>query len=226
MVLELSRRADDSARATRYVADGSWKFTDLLIEQYPAAFFYASGSLVLCFDRCRFVRWYAPQTLMQTKMYFGTGTATYAWPMGTDGTSIYAEVGSNGMYNVASFDGTTAMPLGKVPAQPYGGARALAVDATKVYVAAMSKLMVVDRVTPGDAKELIDVTPLHVIEILVDERAVIWFDEGGVHAIAKADAKRVDLASFDNTTDAVEQVDQNVDYVVWTGRDGLMKLRK
>src|SRR5262249_39872547 len=110
-----------------YVSDGTWNFTDLLIEQSVYAFLYAAGSLVISFDGGRFVRWYAPESLLRSEAH--CGGSTYAAPMGTAGTTIYAEVGSNMTYDVASFDGTTSVPLARVPAQPWGSDRSLAVDA-------------------------------------------------------------------------------------------------
>jgi hypothetical protein len=88
--------------------------------------------------------------------------------------------------------------------------------------------MSADRKTPGDPKEVLDVTPDHPLVVLVDERAVYWVDEGGLRAIRKLDGGRVDLALFANDTGltAVRQVDQNTEYVVWTGTDGLTKVRK
>jgi hypothetical protein len=105
------------------------------------------------------------------------------------------------------------------------------VDETNVYFAAKSKLLSADRKTPGEPKEIVDVMPNHPLAILVDARAVYWVDEGGIHAIGKADGKRVDLASFDNSTGIsgsikVMQIDQSAEYLVWTGRDGLSKVRK
>src|SRR5207248_10815947 len=52
-----------------YVSDGTWKFTDLLTPQNVSSFFYAARSLVISFDNGRFVRWYAPESLMTTKNY-------------------------------------------------------------------------------------------------------------------------------------------------------------
>jgi hypothetical protein len=209
-----------------YVSDGTWKFTNLVTPQNVSSFFYAARSLVISFDNGRFVRWYAPESLMTTKNYFGG--ATYASPMATDGTTIYAEVGSNRTFDIASFDGMTSVPIAKVPAQPYGSDRTLAVDATTVYFAALTKLMSADRKTPGDPKDVVDVTPSHPLDVLVDEQAVYWVDELGLHAIRKLDGGRVDLALFANDIlpRAVDQIDQNTEYVVWTGRDGLTKVRK
>ena len=209
-----------------YVSDGSWKSTDLANSLGVSGFLYASGSLTVALDAGRFLYSYSPGDLKRTKSYVMANQ--YADPIGTDGTTIYIELLLNGTRQIASFDGMTPVPLATVPAEPYGSESHLAVDETNVYFAAMSKLMSADRKTPGDPKEIVDVAPLHPLQVLVDDRALYWVDESGLHAIGKSRGGRVDLATFDNRYQplAVEQIDQSAEYVVWTGRDGLSKVRK
>jgi hypothetical protein len=88
-----------------------------------------------------------------------------------------------------------------------------------------SKVMSADRKTPGESKEIVDVMALHPLEMLVEDRAVYLVDEPGLYAIAKTDEKTVTLASFGDSR-AVSQLDQTAEYVVWTGPDGLSKVRK
>jgi hypothetical protein len=204
-----------------YVSDRTWKFTDLLRPLPPTGFLYAAGSLLIVIDR-RHLLSFAPADLMPTKT-FNMPPNQYAGPLGTDGTTIYMEVASNETYQLATFDGVMPMPFANAPAASYGTDARLAVDGTNVYFTANTQVMSADRTTAP--KELVDVAPLYPLHIFVDQRAVYWVDDTGLYAIGKADAKRVTVATFADSS-AVRQIDQNADYVVWTGADGLSKVRK